>query len=67
MKQMIYARQRAQEAEFLGQDPLHIFAAKRTDFVLGRRPGVETTADLFLLFRREREPRLAAVAIVESR
>jgi hypothetical protein len=67
MEQVIHAGQRAKQVKLLGQDPLHVFAAKRTDFVLGRRPGVETLADLLLLLERERQSRLAAATIVEPR
>jgi hypothetical protein len=67
MEQVIHAGQRAKQVKLLGQDPLHVFAAKRTDFVLGRRPGVEAPADLFLLLGREREPWFATATIVEPR
>lgn len=65
MEQVIDAGQRAEQVELLGQDPLHVFAAERTDFVLDRRPGVETLADLLLLLERERQSRLASATIIE--
>jgi hypothetical protein len=64
---MIHAGQRTEQVELLSQNPLHILAAERTDFVLGCRPGVETLADALSFFRRERESRFAAATIVESR